>query len=196
MLTLVTSNPRKYAPFASELEGWRVDVQAPLAPLPEIQSLSFEEVLTAKAQAAAQMFGRPVLVDDAGFVLKAYEPFPGPLTSATAQCLGAKGLERLLQGVSHRASMECHIGCWIDGELLHWTGRVEGNIDFSHVPHDGRMILSDLFIPDNGQASASLPHRTMALRQLGEAIFDLHLRTASLPESCFPRFIQPMPLLH
>ncbi len=77
MITLVTSNPAKYAPFAADLERLRLTIQPPAQPLPELQSLNFIETLTAKAKAAAALFGRPVIVDDTGLVLEAYPSFPG-----------------------------------------------------------------------------------------------------------------------
>ena len=72
MITLVTSNPAKYAPFAADLERLRLTIQPPAQPLPELQSLNFIETLTAKAKAAAALFGRPVIVDDTGLALEAY----------------------------------------------------------------------------------------------------------------------------
>src|ERR1700689_3051776 len=108
MLTLVTSNPAKYAPFASDLERLRLKLEPPAQPLPEIQSLNFTETLTAKARAAADLFGRPVIVDDTGLVLEAYAPFPGPLTATVLRSLGTAGLRRLLAGASDRAVMECN----------------------------------------------------------------------------------------
>src|ERR1017187_10889845 len=104
MLTLVTANPAKYAPFTRDLERLRLTIEPPTQPLPELQSLIFGETLTAKARAAAGLFGRPVLVDDTGLVLEAYAPFPGPLTSAVVRSLGSAGLQRLLTGLSHNAT--------------------------------------------------------------------------------------------
>ncbi len=92
MLTLLTANPAKYAPFASRLERWRIVLESPKQPLFELQSLDFGEALAAKARAAAAMCGRPVLVDDAGLVLEACRPFPGPLTSSVLSSLGPAGL--------------------------------------------------------------------------------------------------------
>ena len=66
MLTLVTSNSAKYAPFRGELQRMRIVLEPPPQPLPEIQATDFETALSAKAKAAATLFGRPVLVDDAG----------------------------------------------------------------------------------------------------------------------------------
>jgi XTP/dITP diphosphohydrolase len=182
MLTLLTGNPAKYAPFASMLEGWRIALERPKQTLVEVQSADFGEALGAKARAAAAMCGRPVLVDDAGLVLEACRPFPGPLTSSVLSALGPAGLERLLAGVSDRAWMECHIGCWVDGALRRWSGAVQGRLDFSRRPRDPRMILSDLFVPDSAAADQGrLLHRARALDAMAKDIFDLHLDVESIP---------------
>jgi XTP/dITP diphosphohydrolase len=209
MLTLATSNPAKYAPFAGELERLRIELQPPHQPLPEVQSLRFTETLAAKARAAAAMFGRPVLVDDAGLVLTAYPQFPGPLTSTVLRSLGVDGLRRLLHGVSDRAVMECHLGCWVGDALRSWSGLVHGRIDGSRHAADEAMILTDLFVPDernhganlkpqpqspkrelagvqgqvsgNSQHPARLLHRARALAALEADIFDLHLETSATP---------------
>jgi inosine/xanthosine triphosphate pyrophosphatase family protein/diadenosine tetraphosphate (Ap4A) HIT family hydrolase len=197
MVTLVTSNPAKYAAFASDLERLRLKPEPPPQSLPEIQGLNFIETLTAKARAAAAMFGRPVIVDDTGLVLESYAPFPGPLTATVLRSLGAPGLGRLLSGVSNRATMECHLGCWLNGSLRRWAGVVRGQIDLSRQPRDPRMPLSDLFVPDPSEAaqpalqrtiirrageSPPLLHRALALSALEADVFALHL-DASAPEN-------------
>jgi inosine/xanthosine triphosphate pyrophosphatase family protein/diadenosine tetraphosphate (Ap4A) HIT family hydrolase len=193
MLTLVTSNPAKYAPFAPDLERFRLKLEPPTQPLPEIQSLNFTETLTAKARAAADLFGRPVIVDDTGLVLEAYAPFPGPLTATVLRSLGATGLRRLLASVSDRAVMECHLGYWVNGGLRSWVGSIHGRLDLSRPPRDERMPLSDLFIPDAAEAerpllkraqarnpgtATQLLHRALALGALESDVFELHLETS------------------
>src|SRR5436190_13754280 len=175
MLTLVTTNPSKYAPFQNQLERLRIELQAPPQALPELQSLSFTEALAAKAKTMASIFGRPVLVDDAGLVLEAYQPFPGPLTSVLLQSLGAAGMSRLLAGVSLDARMECHIGCWVDGILRHWNGSVSGRLDVSRAPRDDRMPLSDMFVPKEFSPEPVMVHRARALAAFEQDAFDLHL---------------------
>jgi inosine/xanthosine triphosphate pyrophosphatase family protein/diadenosine tetraphosphate (Ap4A) HIT family hydrolase len=175
MLTLLTSNPAKYAPFATQLEGLRIQIESPKLPLPEIQTLDFSEALAAKARAAADLFGRPVLVDDAGLLLEAYPLFPGPLSSVVIQTLGVPGLKRLLTGLSDNATMVCHIGGWFDGRLRSWSGQVQGRLDFSRSPKDERMILSDLFVPEPASSAGLLLHRQRALAALAGEIFGLHL---------------------
>ena len=188
MLTLVTSNPAKFAPFRGILDQYQLILEAPGEPLPEVQSLDFRETLTAKARAAAARFGRPVLVDDTGLVLAAYPQFPGPLTATVLRSLGVEGLRRLLTGTTGRAVMECHLGCWVDGELRHWLGRVPGRLDLTRTAHNPRMLLSELFQPDEEPGTAALPgdpeggarlrHRKEALASLGADIFGLHLAVA------------------
>jgi hypothetical protein len=121
------------------------------------------------------------LVDDAGLVLDAYPVFPGPLTSVVLRSLGYSGLKRLLQGVSNRASMECHIGWWSGGELRSWTGKISGRLDLSREPSNPRMLLTELFIPDPPCAPGTLPHRAKALAELESSVFELHLETAEKP---------------
>ena len=181
MLTLATTNPAKYGPFARDLERWRIRLEPPRQPLPEIQCRSFEEAVANKARAAAALFGRPVLVDDAGLVLDAYRPFPGPLTSTVVPSLGGAGLQRLLKDVTDRATMECHLGCWIGGTLRHWSGTVQGRVDASRQPRDERMILSDLFVPDPPAVAGEHPHRARALAALAQDVFGLHLDLAPEP---------------
>ncbi len=184
MLTLVTTNPAKYAPFARDLERLRIDLERPPQPMAELQSLSFSEALAEKAKAAAVLFGRPVLVDDAGLVLEAYGRFPGPLTSTVLGSLGLAGLRRLLDGASNRAVMECHLGCWVNGALRTWSGSVRGFIDFERPVRQERMPLSDLFVPDPPAENGPLLHRARALAQLEAEAFDLHLEATPVAQAC------------
>jgi inosine/xanthosine triphosphate pyrophosphatase family protein len=181
MLTLVTSNPAKYQPFQRELENMRLALERPKRELPELQSVRFSDALEAKARSMAEMFQRPVLIDDAGLVLEAYDPFPGPLTSVVLRSLGRTGLGRLLHGVSDRGRMECHIGCWVQGNLRQWTGTVDGRVDTTRQPRDNRMILTDLFLPDGLPSMDPLIHRARALAALKLDVFKLHLDLASSP---------------
>jgi diadenosine tetraphosphate (Ap4A) HIT family hydrolase len=80
--------------------------------------------------------------------------------------------------------MECHLGCWLNGALRHWSGAVQGRLDFSRRPRDPRMMLSDLFVPEAGAADrGELPHRARALDALATDIFDLHLEVESASET-------------
>jgi diadenosine tetraphosphate (Ap4A) HIT family hydrolase len=197
MLTLVTTNPAKYEPFAKDLERWRIALESPRQEVPELQSLSFEEALAHKAAAMAERFGHAVLVDDAGLVLEAYRPFPGPLTSVTLRSLGHEGLRRLLQGLTDRATMECHLGWWTGQTLRSWAGKVPGRLDCSRHPSNPRMLLTDLFVPDPPDLPGLLAHRARALAELESAVFDLHLEragtAAAIEPACAPEATHQCP---
>ena len=178
MLTLVTANPAKYQPFAEQLKRMRILLEVPGKHLPELQTLSFDEAVREKARSLAEFHGRPVLVDDAGLILEAYQPFPGPLTSVIIRSLGVKGLKRLLHGFSNKAAMECHIGCWLNGKLQSWSGRQQGYLDLSRPVTNERVPLTDWFVPE-GEIAGQMGHRAAALRCLEESAFQLHLETST-----------------
>jgi hypothetical protein len=95
------------------------------------------------------------------------------------------GLARLLSGVTNRARMECHLGCWVDNALRRWSGSSPGYLDLSRVVvhADGpyapasasqRMLLSEIFVPDEGSQPGVLLHRARALAALELDIPGLH----------------------
>jgi len=79
-----------------ELPARAVDV-------PEIQSLTIEEVARSKALAAAEMIGVPVLVEDSGLAVAVWGGFPGPLTKwLTMGSVGNDGLAQMLDPFGDR----------------------------------------------------------------------------------------------
>jgi len=126
MLYLLTGNPRKYAPLADLLTQLQIELRVPEFELAELQDDDFPTVLARKARSASEALGQPCLVDDSGLLLDAYPGFPGPLTRHVCKRLGAAGLGRLLAGVTPRARLQCHLGCWVEGRLWHWEGEVTG----------------------------------------------------------------------
>jgi inosine/xanthosine triphosphate pyrophosphatase family protein/diadenosine tetraphosphate (Ap4A) HIT family hydrolase len=171
VLTLYTSNPKKYAPFQALLNQLGIVVEVPRFELPEPQHRDFAYVLTEKARCAAETSGRPCLVDDSGLLLDAYPGFPGPLTKHICECLGAVGFERLLNGVSRRGRLQCHLGFWRDGRLRHWQGEATGTLDPSRAKVDGPGLLTAWFVPDQDSAADGIfAHRRRALEALAHDI--------------------------
>ncbi len=188
-MLLLTSNPRKYAPFADLLAGMQISLCKPDFEMPELQVLDFEAAVAHKAKMAAQALGAPCLVDDAGLLLDAYPGFPGPITGNLIGSLGAPGIERLLAGTTDRARMVCHIGCWLDGRLLHWQGEVAGRLDPRRPVAEGPGPLTQWFLPDDAEQLANLSearqignlphtllHRRRALAALSRDIDSLRQR--------------------
>jgi non-canonical purine NTP pyrophosphatase (RdgB/HAM1 family) len=100
-LVFVTSNPGK-AREASAFLGCALEA-TPLH-LPELQSLDFAEVVRAKAVAAAECLGVPVLVEDSGIGLTAWGGYPGPLTRWAVNAAGEAGFARMLDGFEDRSA--------------------------------------------------------------------------------------------
>ncbi len=88
---LVTSNPNK------RLEAERIlgrPIATVVLDLPEIQSGDLIEVLRAKASAAWQHLGRPVVVEETGLELECMNGFPGPLVKWMLAAVGDAGIAR------------------------------------------------------------------------------------------------------
>jgi hypothetical protein len=186
-MLLLTSNPRKYGPLADVLAGMQISLRKPDFDLPELQDLDFEVGVAHKAKTAAAAMGKPCLVDDAGLLLDAYPGFPGTLTGAVLRAIGAAGIERLLAGTTDRARMVCHIGCWIDGRLLHWQGEAAGHLDLHRTgimnsgSTEGPGPLTQWFVPDEPGPNGGYLHRRRALAALGRDMDSLRRRLETVP---------------
>ena len=101
--------------------------------VPEIQSLDFDEVATAKVLAAREALGRPacpVLVEDSGLVIGAWNGLPGPLTKLFLSSTGNEGLLRMLAGEEDRSARAVCVVAVADsgGEVRVFRGEVAGTV--------------------------------------------------------------------
>ncbi len=88
---LVTGNPGKLIE-ARRLAGFDFDAVA--VDLPEIQSLSYEEIVREKAAEAWRRLGVPLVVEEAGLGLAALNGFPGPLVKWMLEAAGPERIAR------------------------------------------------------------------------------------------------------
>jgi XTP/dITP diphosphohydrolase len=88
---LVTGNAGKLAE-ARRLAGAHLEAVA--IDLPEIQSLDLLAVLHHKGEEAWRRLGRPLVVEEAGFELAAFNGFPGPLVKWMLDAAGAETIAR------------------------------------------------------------------------------------------------------
>lgn len=147
---------------------------------PEVQSLDFEEVATAKALAAREALGRPghpVLVEDSGVVIRAWNGLPGPLTKLFLSAVGNEGLLRMLAGEEDRSALAvCAVAVAGSGGEMHvFRGEVAGTVapgprgaggfgyDAIFVPDGGALTYAELGDEKNADS-----HRARAFRAVGE----------------------------
>jgi XTP/dITP diphosphohydrolase len=155
-----------------ELEGAAPDVA-------EVQSLDFAEVAAHKARAAREALGFPpcpVLAEDSGLVVGAWNGLPGALTKWFIASVGNEGILRMLCGGERRARAVCAVAVsGAGGEVRVFEGVVEGEVaaeprgeegfgwDPIFVPLGGRLTYAEL-----GERKHEDSHRARAFRQVRE----------------------------
>jgi XTP/dITP diphosphohydrolase len=72
--------------------------------VPEIQSMNPHEIIGPKVTAAYRKLGRPVIVEDAGLYIEAWNGFPGPFVRHMAGTMGYAELTRALPKDNRRAT--------------------------------------------------------------------------------------------
>ena len=148
--------------------------------IPEIQSLDFEEVAKAKALTAREALGRPgypVLVEDSGIVIRAWNGLPGPLTKLFLSAVGNEGFLRMLAREEDRSALAvCAVAVAHAGEDVRvFRGEVAGTVA-SGPRGKGGFGYDAIFVPDGGALTyAELgdeknadSHRARAFRAVGE----------------------------
>ncbi len=169
----VTTNPNK-AREAAEILG--VELHSVALDLPELQALDVSEVATAKAATAREALGAPdspILVEDSGLVVEAWNGLPGALTRWFLQSVGNEGLLRMLSAYGDRSARAvCAVAiAAADGSVRAYLGEVEGSV--APEPRgSGGFGWDPIFVPEgHAQTYAELgarkhedSHRARALK--------------------------------
>jgi XTP/dITP diphosphohydrolase len=179
-LVFLTSNAGK-AREAAALLGRHVVARS--LELPEIQSLDFAEVVTAKALAAAERLGVPVLVEDSGLALPAWKGYPGPLTKFAVGSVGEAGFARLVRawGDPHADAVSALGLAWPGArpaDVVVAVGRVAGTLapeprgsngfgwDVLFVPEGGTRTFAEMSAEEKNARS----HRARAFAELARRL--------------------------
>lgn len=126
MLTVVTSSADKTKEIGRILGTPVTNVALDL---PEIQSLSFEEVVEAKVREAYARLQVPLIVDDAGFSLEGLNGFPGPLAKWLWKALSWEGVCRIADSLPNRnAWVTVAIGYFDGVEFKSFIGEAKGKM--------------------------------------------------------------------
>lgn len=104
-LIFVSSNIEKHREIRAALLNAGTEVERIALDLPEIQSLDPAEVAAYKARRAYELLnGEPVLVEDTGLALTAWNGYPGALIKWVLGAVGEEGLCRQLDPWPNRSA--------------------------------------------------------------------------------------------
>lgn len=180
-VTFVTSNESKVREAQAILKDWNllhVDVD-----VPEIKTLSMEETVREKANAAYAIIKKPVLVEDTGLFLDAYPNFPGTYTKFCIQLLAIDGFLKLLAGktqTARAARFETWLA-WHDGlQMRVFQGESKGRIAEKPATQSEKKLPYDsIFIPEDDtrpysemtkEEKAKTSHRAKAFRNFAQGM--------------------------
>lgn len=176
MITLVTGNPNKLAELREILRG--VELEARAIDLPEIQSMSLEEIVRVKARSAYEAVGGPVIVEDVSFEVRALGGMPGPFVKWWAKTAGYEPALAVCERAGDFAATARCGSAYCDAGRLEYaeaavtgrlTGRTEGEgfgFDYYFVPDGYDRTFALLGMDVKNQIS----HRARSLRLLREKL--------------------------
>jgi XTP/dITP diphosphohydrolase len=175
-IALITGNQGKAREFA-DLLG--LDVTAVKEELTEVQALDVADVVTRKAEEAYAKIGAPVLVDDTGLTLHAWNGLPGALIKWFLDTVGTGGILQMAAGVGDRAATVTTALGYADAAGVRvYTGTVHGQLATVERGHSG-FGYDCIFIPDGSsqtfaemtpQQKNAISHRRRAVDALREGL--------------------------
>ena len=173
----VTTNEHKRREV-QEILGF--DLERADLDLPEIQAIDPAEVAAEKSRAAREALGRPelpVLVEDSGLMVDAWDGFPGAFTRWLMRSVGNEGLLRMLaEGGDRSATAVCVVAlAEADGTVRTFRGEVPGSL--AESPRGaGGFGYDPVFVPgwssmtyaEMGEGKNADSHRARAFRAVRE----------------------------
>ncbi|TCJ34651.1 RdgB/HAM1 family non-canonical purine NTP pyrophosphatase [Parafrankia sp. BMG5.11] len=143
-VTLVTGNTGKAREYASLLG---IEVSATSVDLIEIQSLDVVKVVERKVEDAYAKLRSPVIVDDTGLTLSAWNGLPGALVAWFHDTVGAQGILDMAAGVSDRgATVMTALGYADETGIRVFAGTVHGSLT-TEPRGSGGFGYDSIFVP-------------------------------------------------
>lgn len=143
----------------------------------EVQSMDMEYVSKKKTEAAYQILKKPVITDDVGVFIEAWNGFPGPFAKHILDSIQNEGILKLMEDEPNRnVTVKCAIG-YHDGQEVHvFIAEVKGHLadkikgsdgwgfDFVVIPEGYSQTFAEMGFKDKNKIS----HRALALEKLKE----------------------------
>ncbi len=109
-----------------------VELESASPDVSEVQALDVAEVALHKARAARAALGappQPVIVEDSGLVVRAWNGLPGAFTRWFVSSVGIEGILNMLSGEDRSARAVCAVAvAGTDGGVRLFVGEVEGAV--------------------------------------------------------------------
>jgi non-canonical purine NTP pyrophosphatase (RdgB/HAM1 family) len=117
--------------------------------LPEIQAIDVEDVVVYKAKKAFKFLREPVIIEDTGLFIEAWNGLPGALIKWYLQRVGTEGICKMLQQFPNRLARAKTIVATYDGidEPHTFIGEINGQISMTPIGNQG-FGWDSIFIPD------------------------------------------------
>ena len=148
-ITYVTGNKAKIASARQVLEPLGFEVDNIKMDTPEIQADDVIEVSKYSAKWAAEKLNKPVLKNDSGLFVEAFNGFPGVYTHYAEDTIGEDGLLKLMEGLENRNAYfkESIAYCEPGKEPVVFEGITKGIIDTKKSGTNG-WSWDYIFIPE------------------------------------------------
>ncbi|HDD67784.1 MAG TPA: XTP/dITP diphosphatase [Candidatus Thorarchaeota archaeon] len=168
---LVTQNRHKLAELTPLFKRYNVPFETTSYEKFEIRSDDVEQIARAAALHAADVFGRPVVVDDTGLFIDALNGFPRAYPALVLDTIGRKGILRLMEGVADRTARFVTAVGYSDGTMVKtFVGEMKGTIALEERGTGG-FGYDPIFMPEgfdrtyaelSFEEKVSISHRTRA----------------------------------
>ncbi|ABD11752.1 xanthosine triphosphate pyrophosphatase [Frankia casuarinae] len=175
-VSLITGNEGKAREYAALLG---IEVKAVKEDLIEIQSLDVEKVVRRKAEDAYSKLHSPVLVDDTGLTLSAWNGLPGALVAWFLDSVGAQGLLDMAASVTDRTATVTTALGYADADGVRvFTGTLQGVLTTERRGQGG-FGYDSIFAPDGGNLTFAemtsdqknaISHRRLAVDALRQGL--------------------------
>ncbi|XVV02482.1 RdgB/HAM1 family non-canonical purine NTP pyrophosphatase [Actinosynnema sp. CA-248983] len=175
-ISLITGNEGKAREYAMLLG---IEVAAVKEDLVEIQSLDVVEVVQRKVEDAYAKLQRPVLVDDTGLVLTAWNGLPGALVAWFLSTVGAQGILDMAAGFEDRSATVTTALGYADADGVRiFTGTLAGTLT-TERRGDGGFGYDSIFVPAGGELTFAemsseqknaISHRRLAVHELRKGL--------------------------
>jgi non-canonical purine NTP pyrophosphatase (RdgB/HAM1 family) len=98
--------------------------------LPEVQSVEVTNVVIFKVRWAYDELRKPVMIEDTGLYIEAWDGLPGALVKWFVQRVGDSGICRMMKDYSNRRAVAETVVATYDGrgDPVTFSGRIEGSI--------------------------------------------------------------------